>query len=94
MTINSLQTPLSRVILMGMSIEPCFHDPHTTVSNEDIFLQNFLAIVKQKSSELVENIESMFSLYYMHGYIFSMFTSTTVSYPCLQAEWSFIKLKR
>ena len=54
---------------MTNSIKSFVHDPTYTSSNEETFLQDFLELLD--SLKLLENIEYMFPLYYMHSYMFN-----------------------
>ena len=49
---------------MTRFIQSCVDDPHTTISNEETFLQNF---------QLLENFEEIFPLYYMYSDAFHLF---------------------
>ena len=70
---------LGLVIIMKISIQSCIHDPLTTTSNEEIFLQDFQLILKW-TSELIENLEEMFlgrtTCYYMHSEVFGRVESS------------------
>ena len=50
------------------------HDPHTTITNEET-LHYFSGNSEASASELLENTEEIFSQYYIHGDMFSMFIS-------------------
>ena len=56
---------------MTNSTQSFIHDPHTTISNENIFLQYILAI--PQCLELLE----MLPLYYIDSYMFAIFDSSS-----------------
>ena len=60
-------------ILMTNQAQSSIHDPHTTISNEEMCLKN----AEAKASELPKNLKEMFPLYFMHGDIICMFISST-----------------
>ena len=54
-----LQTILEKRVFMTNHMQSFIHDPHSTSSNKETFLQDFLVILK-RSSELLNNLEEMF----------------------------------
>ena len=53
-----------QILIIEMFLEPCYHDPLTTIRNEETFLQDFLV-----------NPEEIFPLYYMESVVISWFIS-------------------